>query len=173
MITLSTSQEGPHAVLLFTEKGVYPYAERIRKPPPRQARFAIILGGYTTGSSSAWASFIHILGEDTADENFRKLLDIDGESVKYCTTNKRIVSSIAEKGIEETLLRCRQSHVQRIIRRWEESWITSMAGGAYRAGDIVEDRIMKEIFVDVHLQKVPINLVEKGTAVHIEFSNKH
>lgn len=176
-VTLSERREGPHAVLFFTEKIKNPEVSE-RNPtsttPPSQTRFALILGGDTTSCESAWTSYIDILGENSADEDFHRLLHRKGELVKYCMTRNQIISSLADNEAEKSFLQHREMHIRRTIKDWKESYDaplrkTKVGPYFYREGIVPVRRSKhREVFIEVDLQNFPHNLVESVIFVFIQ-----
>jgi hypothetical protein len=178
-VTLSASREGPHAVLFFTEESknqeVSEENPTSTTPPPSQTRFALILGGDTTSFKSVWTSYIDILGENSADEDFHRLLHRKGELVKYCMTRNQIISSLADDEAEKTFLQHREMHIRRKIQELKGEYDAPKRRrkASYDEYKDVRAHYWKwEVFAEVDLQKLPRNLVETVIFVYIEIFEK-
>lgn len=183
-VTLSEIRQGPHVVMFFTTKTWYKlnrfnvrnvrYFENIPK------RFAVILGGEATRLDGAWATYIDVLGDATADEDFYRLFNTSGRLVANCGTRNQIISSLTDCTTDNPLLRHRKQHIQRTIKKREETYHEMMEQydevrrrtGNWRVNPwfmpLYDDAY--GMLVTIALQTKPCSFVEMGNFVHISLS---
>ncbi|KAI0161831.1 heterokaryon incompatibility protein-domain-containing protein [Hypoxylon sp. FL1284] len=173
-IRFPPSQTGPLAILFFGQKAGFDqvlfkkYQElskaNHREPKPRLRKakgysfvspFAVVLGSGAT----PWVCFVPILGEDTAHDDFHKLLHERKHLVKHCATKRQLRRYLDD----ERLNLKAYSHIDACLHR-------TLTGFYVKEDSYLHDLEAWDISLCVKLLVRPADFVENAIFVCIDIS---